>query len=84
MASSMAMRRLAVGPAFTRAARFPSRAFSTTRPAARVIANGPLRAKEASPFVSNKYAVIDHEYDALVVGAGGAGLRAAFGLAEAG
>ncbi|KAH8165133.1 hypothetical protein CIB48_g3119 [Xylaria polymorpha] len=26
----------------------------------------------------------DHEYDALVVGAGGAGLRAAFGLAEAG
>ena len=26
----------------------------------------------------------DHEYDAIVVGAGGAGLRAAFGLAEAG
>jgi hypothetical protein len=34
--------------------------------------------------VSNKYPVIDHEYDAIVVGAGGAGLRAAFGLAEAG
>jgi len=30
------------------------------------------------------YAVIDHEYDAVVVGAGGSGLRAAFGLAEAG
>jgi succinate dehydrogenase (ubiquinone) flavoprotein subunit len=30
------------------------------------------------------YTVIDHTYDALVVGAGGAGLRAAFGLAEAG
>jgi len=28
--------------------------------------------------------VIDHEYDAVVVGAGGAGLRAAFGLTEAG
>ena len=28
--------------------------------------------------------MIDHEYDAIVVGAGGAGLRAAFGLAEAG
>jgi len=28
--------------------------------------------------------VIDHEYDAVVVGAGGAGLRAAFGLAEEG
>ena len=26
----------------------------------------------------------DHEYDAIVVGAGGSGLRAAFGLAEAG
>jgi len=30
------------------------------------------------------YPVIDHEYDAVVVGAGGAGLRAAFGLTEAG
>jgi len=28
--------------------------------------------------------VIDHEYDAIVVGAGGAGLRASFGLAESG
>lgn len=28
--------------------------------------------------------MIDHTYDALVVGAGGAGLRAAMGLAEAG
>ena len=34
--------------------------------------------------VTGKYPVIDHEYDAIVVGAGGAGLRAAFGLAEAG
>ncbi|KAI5465937.1 hypothetical protein BGZ63DRAFT_411381 [Mariannaea sp. PMI_226] len=69
---------------FSRAPRLSARAFSTTRPAARVFANGPLRAKEASPFVSTKYSVIDHEYDALVVGAGGSGLRAAFGLAEAG
>lgn len=30
------------------------------------------------------YTIIDHEYDAIVVGAGGAGLRAAFGLSEAG
>jgi succinate dehydrogenase / fumarate reductase flavoprotein subunit len=30
------------------------------------------------------YAFIDHSYDVVVVGAGGAGLRAAFGLAEAG
>eukprot|EP00127_Corallochytrium_limacisporum_P002457 Clim_evm14s128 gene=Clim_evmTU14s128 len=34
--------------------------------------------------LTNAYQVIDHEYDALVVGAGGAGLRAAFGLSEAG
>ena len=30
------------------------------------------------------YNVIDHEYDVVVVGAGGAGLRATFGLAQAG
>ncbi|XP_039252040.2 succinate dehydrogenase [ubiquinone] flavoprotein subunit, mitochondrial-like [Styela clava] len=34
--------------------------------------------------MSNEYPVIDHTYDAVVVGAGGAGLRAAFGLSEAG
>ena len=28
--------------------------------------------------------MVDHKYDAVVVGAGGAGLRAAFGLAEEG
>ena len=30
------------------------------------------------------YSVVDHTYDAVVVGAGGAGLRAAFGLVESG
>ena len=30
------------------------------------------------------YEIIDHSYDAVVVGAGGAGLRAAFGLVEEG
>ncbi|KAI1299102.1 succinate flavoprotein subunit [Xylaria venustula] len=69
---------------FSRAARCPTRAFSSTRPVSRIIANNHLRAKEAPIHVSNKYPVVDHEYDALVVGAGGAGLRAAFGLAEAG
>jgi succinate dehydrogenase (ubiquinone) flavoprotein subunit len=61
-----------------------TRAFSSTRPAQRIFATENLRAKEASGFISSKYPVIDHEYDAIVVGAGGAGLRAAFGLAEAG
>ncbi|KAI1764784.1 succinate flavoprotein subunit [Hypoxylon sp. FL1150] len=54
------------------------------RQSSRIIANNPLRAKEAPVHVSSKYPVIDHEYDAIVVGAGGSGLRAAFGLAEAG
>uniref|UniRef100_A0AAR2KTX0 Succinate dehydrogenase [ubiquinone] flavoprotein subunit, mitochondrial n=1 Tax=Pygocentrus nattereri TaxID=42514 RepID=A0AAR2KTX0_PYGNA len=34
--------------------------------------------------ISSHYPVVDHEFDAVVVGAGGAGLRAAFGLSEAG
>merc|ERR1719419_1478178 len=34
--------------------------------------------------ISHQYPVIDHTYDCVVVGAGGAGLRAAFGLANAG
>ena len=34
--------------------------------------------------LSRDYPVVDHTYDAVVVGAGGAGLRAAFGLANEG
>jgi succinate dehydrogenase / fumarate reductase flavoprotein subunit len=34
--------------------------------------------------MSDEYTFIDHTYDVVVVGAGGAGLRATFGLAEAG
>ncbi|CAH1776084.1 unnamed protein product [Owenia fusiformis] len=34
--------------------------------------------------ISTDYPVVDHTYDAVVVGAGGAGLRAAFGLANEG
>jgi len=50
-----------------------------------VVASQTAKAKEAPNFGQAKgYPVIDHEFDAVVVGAGGAGLRAAFGLAEAG
>jgi hypothetical protein len=35
-------------------------------------------------FTIHTTTISDHEYDAVVVGAGGAGLRAAMGLAEAG
>lgn len=34
--------------------------------------------------MSSAYKIIDHHYDVVVVGAGGAGLRATFGLAEKG
>ena len=34
--------------------------------------------------MTSNYEIIDHEYDVVVVGAGGAGLRATFGLAERG
>uniref|UniRef100_A0A8B9QTR2 Succinate dehydrogenase [ubiquinone] flavoprotein subunit, mitochondrial n=1 Tax=Anas platyrhynchos TaxID=8839 RepID=A0A8B9QTR2_ANAPL len=39
---------------------------------------------KVSDSISTQYPVVDHEFDAVVVGAGGAGLRAAFGLSEAG
>uniref|UniRef100_A0A671KYQ1 succinate dehydrogenase n=1 Tax=Sinocyclocheilus anshuiensis TaxID=1608454 RepID=A0A671KYQ1_9TELE len=39
---------------------------------------------KVSDAISTQYPVVDHELDAVVVGAGGAGLRAAFGLSEAG
>ena len=32
--------------------------------------------------MTENYEIIDHEYDVVVVGAGGAGLRAGFGCAE--
>lgn len=50
-----------------------------------VVASETRKAQEAPNFGQHKgYPVIDHEFDAVVVGAGGAGLRAAFGLAEGG
>ncbi len=38
----------------------------------------------SSSSAKSPYTIVDHSFDALVVGAGGAGLRAAFGLSEAG
>ncbi len=45
----------------------------------------PDSGQPASPLpVGQAYPVIDHVYDVVVVGAGGAGLRAAFGMGERG
>lgn len=42
------------------------------------------RQLSTSANLTGNYMVVDHVYDAVVVGAGGAGLRAAMGLSEAG
>jgi succinate dehydrogenase (ubiquinone) flavoprotein subunit len=58
------------------------RSFHAGRPALAVVGNkGDAKTETVG---TKSYPVIDHEYDAIVVGAGGAGLRAAFGLAEQG
>ncbi|KAK7082860.1 hypothetical protein SK128_013781 [Halocaridina rubra] len=41
-------------------------------------------ASTSTDQLSRDYPVVDHTYDAVVVGAGGAGLRAAFGLVQEG
>ena len=40
--------------------------------------------RSLSTQLTGDYTIVDHEYDAVVVGAGGSGLRAAMGLSEAG
>ncbi|KAF7322914.1 Succinate dehydrogenase [ubiquinone] flavoprotein subunit, mitochondrial [Mycena chlorophos] len=61
-----------------------TRSFHASAAARKVVATNPVKAEEVKSWSSGKYPLIEHEYDAIVVGAGGAGLRAAFGLAEAG
>jgi succinate dehydrogenase (ubiquinone) flavoprotein subunit len=46
--------------------------------------SGQNDAKTNAGAISREYPVVDHNYDAVVVGAGGAGLRAAFGLVQEG
>jgi len=45
---------------------------------------GGKQTSEKTGSLSRDYPVVDHTYDAVVVGAGGAGLRAAFGLVQEG
>lgn len=44
----------------------------------------PNGSAKSSDAISKQYPVVDHSYDAVVVGAGGAGLRAAYGLVAEG
>ncbi|KAH7873947.1 succinate dehydrogenase [Lentinula edodes] len=66
---------------------FPSTSFSRrpsyrSAPLQRVFSTNSVKGEVQS--CSTKYPLIEHEFDAIVIGAGGAGLRAAFGLAKAG
>ncbi|SCU93975.1 LAFA_0F19196g1_1 [Lachancea sp. 'fantastica'] len=61
------------------------RLFNSTSRALRAVGTSQhVDGSDAGASFGGKYQVVDHEYDCVVVGAGGAGLRAAFGLAEAG
>ena len=51
---------------------------------ASILSKSQPSGNQSNATLVGDYTVIDHTYDAVVVGAGGAGLRAAFGLAEAG
>jgi succinate dehydrogenase / fumarate reductase flavoprotein subunit len=53
------------------------------RKAAAKMPTGKWRVPAPSPLTA-AYELVDHAYDVVVVGAGGAGLRATFGLAEKG
>ena len=50
----------------------------------RQTARSTVGRRALSSQLTGDYTVVDHEYDAVVVGAGGSGLRAAMGLSEAG
>ena len=60
------------------------------RRALQLLRRAAPRGTSAAGFASDAkkagsaYQIIDHTFDAVVVGAGGAGLRAAMGLAETG
>ncbi|KAI9340647.1 FAD binding domain-containing protein [Zopfochytrium polystomum] len=61
-----------------------SRPFHASSAPRGIVSNQVLRATAAETPLSSAYPIIDHTFDAIVVGAGGAGLRAAFGLASEG
>lgn len=61
------------------------RFFSSGRIRHQIIGN-EIKVKETNSqkFIGKNYKIVDHQYDCVVVGAGGAGLRAAFGFSDFG
>jgi succinate dehydrogenase (ubiquinone) flavoprotein subunit len=60
------------------------RSTTTTTTVSATAASKSLFSTVHTDKIIGDYTVVDHEYDAVVVGAGGSGLRAAMGLSEAG
>jgi succinate dehydrogenase (ubiquinone) flavoprotein subunit len=60
------------------------RLFSNHLRSKTVLRRAALSTEASKDFDSSEYVIVDHEYDCVVVGAGGAGLRAALGLTEQG
>ena len=63
---------------------FVSTTFSSRGGSKRAFSSSNAKNNGVSQPFGKEYEIIDHEYDAVVVGAGGAGLRAAIGLSEHG
>lgn len=62
----------------------PAASFHASRPVHKVVSRSQPDLGETQSHITSSVPVIDHTYDAVVVGAGGAGLRAALGLTEKG
>ncbi|CAE7902411.1 sdh1, partial [Symbiodinium sp. KB8] len=58
--------------------------FHTSTAARAVVSSPSTLGSSTTADVNKAYPIIDHTFDSVVVGAGGAGLRAAMGLAEHG
>lgn len=63
---------------------FPKSATCQLRSSLRIWNSSNNNLKVRKFATTPAYTIVDHSFDAIVVGAGGAGLRAAFGMAEAG
>ena len=61
-----------------------ARQFHSSPRARAVVSTEKPQTGESQGQVSAEYPIVDHTYDCVVVGAGGAGLRASLGLSEAG